>query len=183
MLAHELRNPLAPIVNSLEAIRLDRSDPAATVEALDIAARQVGHMARLLDDLLDVSRFTRGNVQLRKVPVDLTSVLRQAVETSSPLIEAGGHEFSVSLPAHPVWLEGDPTRLAQVVANLLNNAAKYTDRGGRIVLRPTAREMRRWSGCGTTASASPPRCSRASSTCSPRRTARSTVPRGAWGSG
>jgi CheY-like chemotaxis protein len=91
-------------------------------------------MARLLDDLLDVSRFTRGNVQLHTVPVELSSVLRQAVETSSPLIEAGGHELTVSLPEGPVWLEGDPTRLAQVVANLLNNAAKYTDRGGRIAL-------------------------------------------------
>jgi PAS domain S-box-containing protein len=134
MLAHELRNPLAPIANALESIRLDRVDPAATEEAIDIARRQVEHMARLLDDLLDVSRFTRGNVQLRKVAVDLKTVLMRAVETSRPLIEAGGHEFSVSFPDAPVWLEGDPTRLAQVVANLLNNAAKYTDRGGRIAL-------------------------------------------------
>ncbi len=134
MLAHELRNPLAPIANSLEAIRLDRSDPKATEEALDIAGRQVGHMARLLDDLLDVSRFTRGNVQMRKITMDLNTVLKQAIETSNPLIEAGGHELSVSLPDAPIWLEGDPTRLAQVVANLLNNAAKYTDSGGRIAL-------------------------------------------------
>jgi PAS domain S-box-containing protein len=135
MLAHELRNPLAPITNALEAIRLDRSDPATTEEALAIAMRQVRHMARLLDDLLDVSRFTKGIVQLRKIDVDLTSVLEQAVETSRPLIEAGGHKLSASLPTGPVWLKGDPTRLAQVVANLLNNAAKYTDRGGQIALR------------------------------------------------
>jgi PAS domain S-box-containing protein len=134
MLAHELRNPLAPIANALEAIRLNRNDRAATDEALDIAGRQVGHMARMLDDLLDVSRFTRGNVQLRKAPVDLATILTQAVETSRPLIEAGGHELSTSFPAAPVWLEGDPTRLAQVISNLLNNAAKYTDRGGRITL-------------------------------------------------
>ena len=134
MLAHELRNPLAPIANALEAMRLDRGDAAATAEAIDIARRQVGHMARLLDDLLDVSRFTRGNVDLRKVTIDLSTVLKQAVETSLPLIEAGGHELSTSFTENPVWLEGDPTRLAQVVSNLLNNAAKYTDRSGRITL-------------------------------------------------
>jgi signal transduction histidine kinase/CheY-like chemotaxis protein len=134
MLAHELRNPLAPIANTIESIRLDRSDPAATEEALDIAKRQVEHMARLLDDLLDVSRFTRGNIQLRKTTVDLKKVLERAVETSRPLIEAGGHEFTIRMPDAPVWLQGDPTRLAQVVANLLNNAAKYTDRSGRIAL-------------------------------------------------
>ncbi len=134
MLAHELRNPLAPISNALEAIRLARSNAAATEEALNIARRQIGHMARLLDDLLDVSRFTRGKVRLRKVPVDLTTILRQAVETSRSLIEKNGHELLTSFPAEPVWLNGDPTRLAQIVANLLNNAAKYTDRGGRIAL-------------------------------------------------
>jgi PAS domain S-box-containing protein len=134
MLAHELRNPLAPIANALEAIRLARSNTAATEEAISIARRQIGHMARLLDDLLDVSRFTRGKVHLRKVPVDLSTILRQAVETSRPLIEKSGHELLTSFPAEPVWLDGDPTRLAQIVANLLNNAAKYTDRGGRIAL-------------------------------------------------
>ena len=134
MLAHELRNPLAPISNALEAIRLARSNAAATEEALNIARRQIGHMARLLDDLLDVSRFTRGKVHLRKVPVDLTTILRHAVETARPLVEKSGHELLTSFPAEPVWLDGDPTRLAQIVANLLNNAAKYTDRGGQIVL-------------------------------------------------
>jgi PAS domain S-box-containing protein len=134
MLAHELRNPLAPIANALEAIRLARSNAAATDEALKIARRQIEHMTRLLDDLLDVSRFTRGKIHLRKIPVELTTILRQAVETCRPLIAASGHELSTSFPAEPMWLEGDPTRLAQVVANLLNNAAKYTDPGGRIVL-------------------------------------------------
>ncbi len=134
MLAHELRNPLAPIANALESIRLARDDVRATDEALNIAVRQVGHMAHLLDDLLDVSRFTRGNVQLRMVGVDLAEVLNRAIETSRPLIEAEGHELTTSFPPDPVWLEGDPTRLAQVVSNLLNNAAKYTERGGRISL-------------------------------------------------
>ncbi len=139
MLAHELRNPLAPIANAIESIRLDRGDAAATEEALDIAKRQVDHMARLLDDLLDVARFTRGDVQLRRTTVDLSTILERAVETSRPLIEAGGHQLSVSLPDAPVWLDGDPTRLAQIVANLLNNSAKYTDPGGRIALE-AARE-------------------------------------------
>ena len=134
MLAHELRNPLAPIVNVLEAIRLDRSDLESTNESLDIARRQVGHMARLLDDLLDVSRFTRGKIELRMVPVELVSVLKQAVETSSAVIKASGHQFDAMYPTHPIWLQGDPTRLSQVVSNLLNNAAKYTDPGGRISL-------------------------------------------------
>jgi PAS domain S-box-containing protein len=135
MLAHELRNPLAPIANALESLRLVRDDPEAMEESLDIARRQIQHMARLLDDLLDVSRFTRGNVRLRKTTVDLNTILDQAVETARPLIDAGGHELSVSYPDTPVWLSGDPTRLAQVVTNLLNNAAKYTERGGRIVLK------------------------------------------------
>jgi PAS domain S-box-containing protein len=134
MLAHELRNPLAPIANALEAIRQGHSDEAATEESLEIAVRQVGHMSHLLDDLLDVSRFTRGNIQLRKIPVELASVLNQAVETSRPLIETGRHQLSISFPDAPVWLEGDPTRLAQIVSNLLNNAAKYTERGGQIAL-------------------------------------------------
>ncbi|WP_165252771.1 hybrid sensor histidine kinase/response regulator [Paludisphaera soli] len=134
MLAHELRNPLAPISNALQMIRMLRGKQPESEEALDIAARQVKHMSRLLDDLLDVARFTRGNVQLSKVPVELASVLAQAVETARPLIEGGGHQFATSFPPEPVWLVGDPTRLAQVVANLLNNAAKYTDPGGRIAL-------------------------------------------------
>jgi PAS domain S-box-containing protein len=134
MLAHELRNPLAPIANALETIRLARDSATATDEALTIARRQIEHMTRLLDDLLDVSRFTRGKIHLHKVPVELSAILRQAVESCRPLIEANDHKLSVSFPAEPVWLEGDPTRLAQIVANLLNNAAKYTDPGGRIVL-------------------------------------------------
>lgn len=134
MLAHELRNPLAPIRNALEILRLDRADPRELEEARAIAERQVVHMARLLDDLLDVSRFTRGHVQIVSEPVELGQVLRQAIEVSRPLIEEGGHEFATRFPDEPVWVEGDRTRLAQVVSNLLNNAAKYTDRGGHIAL-------------------------------------------------
>ena len=142
--------------------------------------RRIGHMARLLDDLLDVSRFTRGKVHLRKVPVDLTTILRQAVETSRPLIEKSGHELLTSFPAETVWLDGDPTRLAQIVANLLNNAAKYTDRGGRIALVADREGNEavvrvRDNGIGLSA-----RCSLASSTFLPRPIDRWTAPRGAW---
>jgi signal transduction histidine kinase len=134
MLAHELRNPLAPILNALEVIRLERTDDRSVEEALEIAARQVGHMARLLDDLLDVSRFTRGKIQLRTEVVDLGTILGHAIEAARPLIASCDHELTVSFPPEPVRLRGDPTRLGQVVGNLLNNAAKYTEPGGRITL-------------------------------------------------
>ncbi|MDR3633045.1 MAG: response regulator [Isosphaeraceae bacterium] len=134
MLAHELRNPLAPILNSLEEIRLSGPAELDTGRALDIAGRQVRHMARLLDDLLDVARFTRGKIQLRKGAVELTLVASLAAEAVRPRIEGKGQEFSLSLPSEPVWVEGDPTRLEQVLGNLLNNASKYTDAGGRIAL-------------------------------------------------
>ncbi|MDB5308238.1 MAG: domain S-box-containing protein [Gemmataceae bacterium] len=133
MLAHELRNPLAPIRNGLHVLRLaDRGLPSVVGQAVEMMDRQVTQMSRLIDDLLDVSRITRGKVQLRPVRVDLRAVVRAAVETSTPLVEAGGHDLAVVLPADPVWVDADPTRLAQVVSNLLNNAAKYTGPGGRI---------------------------------------------------
>lgn len=134
MLAHELRNPLAPILNSLEEIRLNKPSDSAIGQALDVAGRQVRHMSRLLDDLLDVSRFTRGKIQLRREPIDLAALVPLAVETARPLIEMNGQELTVTLPDRPVRLEGDPTRLAQVVGNLLNNAAKYSEPGGKITL-------------------------------------------------
>lgn len=134
MLAHELRNPLAPILNSLEEIRLNKPSDLAIGQALDVAGRQVRHMSRLLDDLLDVARFTRGKIQLRKEPVNLAALVPLAVETARPLIEANGQELTVTLPSRSVRLEGDPTRLAQVVGNLLNNASKYSEPGGKITL-------------------------------------------------
>ncbi|HMB04793.1 MAG TPA: response regulator [Isosphaeraceae bacterium] len=134
MLAHELRNPLAPIRNALEVIRLDANDLDAVEQAREIAGRQVGHMARLLDDLLDVSRITRGKIQLRKRWLDLNEVARNAVESSRPAIEGAGLTLTVDLPPQPLWFEGDPTRLEQVLANLLNNAAKYSEPGGDIAL-------------------------------------------------
>ncbi|HJT77645.1 MAG TPA: ATP-binding protein, partial [Gemmataceae bacterium] len=133
-LAHELRNPLAPIRNALHVLRLAGNSAGALEQARGMMERQVAQMVRLIDDLLDVSRISRGRLELRKERAELADVVHAAVETARPLIEAAGHALTVDLPAGPVPLEADPTRLAQVVANLLNNAAKYTDPGGRIAL-------------------------------------------------
>jgi signal transduction histidine kinase/DNA-binding response OmpR family regulator len=136
MLAHELRNPMAPILNAVHMLRLSepRIDPVhrRAVSAMD---RQVRHMIRLVDDLLDVSRITNGKVQLRKETVSLDVIVEQAVQTSRPLIEDRHHDLSIALPSRPVRLSADPTRLTQIIANLLNNAAKYTDPGGSILLQ------------------------------------------------
>jgi PAS domain S-box-containing protein len=134
LLAHELRNPLAPLRNGLQVIRLASHDGAAVEQARTMMERQLGHMVRLIDDLLDLSRITNGKIDLRKERLDLAAAVQDAVEASRPLIEACGHELTVALPPQPVYVDGDRTRLAQVFANLLNNAAKYTDRGGRIGL-------------------------------------------------
>jgi signal transduction histidine kinase/ActR/RegA family two-component response regulator len=133
-LAHELRNPLAPIRNALHIIRLRANDPPTVEQARLIMDRQLGQMVRLVDDLLDVGRITRGKLELRKERLELASIVKNAVDTTRPLIEAAGHELTVSLPAQPIHLDADPVRLAQVLSNLLNNAAKYMDRGGHIWL-------------------------------------------------
>ena len=133
MLGHELRNPLAPIKNAAHLLRLRTADERSRW-AGEVIERQVGQMSRLVDDLLDVSRITRGKVTLRKEVVELAAVIERAVEISRPLIEARRHELVESLAEGPVWLEADPVRLAQVIANLLNNAAKYTEEKGRITL-------------------------------------------------
>ncbi|HUE13782.1 MAG TPA: ATP-binding protein [Planctomycetaceae bacterium] len=133
-LAHELRNPLAPIRNALQVMRLARNDPAALENSETIIDRQVQQMVRLIDDLLDLSRVSRGKIELRKERVDLGDVLKSAIETSRPLIEEYGHKLTVSVPDEPVPLNADLTRLSQVFLNLLNNSAKYTERGGQIWL-------------------------------------------------
>ena len=130
MLAHELRNPLAPIRNAVEIMRLHQTTEPELDWARDMIERNVRQLVRLVDDLLDVSRITQGKIRLQAEPVSLAAVVAQAVEVSQPLIDARRHRLSVSLPEPPVWVNGDATRLAQVVANLLNNAAKYTDEGG-----------------------------------------------------
>ena len=133
-LAHELRNPLAPIRNGLELIRLGHTNGAVLEQASNIMDRQLAQMVRLVDDLLDVSRITREKLDLHMDRVELSIVLRNAVETSRPLIEAHQHELIVSQSPEAVLLNADTTRLAQVFSNLLNNAAKYTKPGGRITL-------------------------------------------------
>ena len=133
-LAHELRNPLAPIRNSVHYLGLEGLTERDVKTARDVIARQVAVMVRLIDDLLDVSRISRNKLDVRKERVDLATVLESAVESSRPLIQQCGHELTISLPPQPLHLDVDPIRLAQVFMNLLNNAAKYTNRGGQIWL-------------------------------------------------
>jgi PAS domain S-box-containing protein len=133
-LAHELRNPLAPIRYALHILKLPGADAAIRERGRQMMERQVEHMARLVDDLMDVSRIMRGKIDLRKEPVELAIVIARAVETAQPVIDAEGHELKLALAPEPLQVDGDLVRLAQVVANLLNNAAKFTERGGRITL-------------------------------------------------
>ncbi|HUR89143.1 MAG TPA: PAS domain-containing protein [Ramlibacter sp.] len=131
-LAHELRNPLAPIRNGLEILKRTPEMPPSGMKVRDMMDRQLAHMVRLVDDLLDVSRITRDKLEMRPKPVTLQEIVDNAIEASRPSIDAAGHTLGVDLPLRPVHIEGDLTRLAQVVSNLLNNAAKYTPYGGRI---------------------------------------------------
>ncbi|HVW70632.1 MAG TPA: ATP-binding protein [Steroidobacteraceae bacterium] len=132
-LAHELRNPLAPLRTGLHILSLQTS-PEQTARLREMMERQLAHLVRMVDDLLDISRVTLGKVSLKKERLDFRAVLHSALETSHPLIEAGGHELGVQLPPDPLPLYVDPTRLTQVIANLLNNSVKYTPPGGRIHL-------------------------------------------------
>ena len=134
-LAHELRNPLAPIAMGVELLKLAADDPATANEVIDTMERQTKHMVRLIDDLLDVSRITRGKVELRKTEVELSQAVHDAVEATRPLIEGARHDLYVSLPEQPITINADPNRLTQILSNLLNNAAKYTPSGGRVELR------------------------------------------------
>lgn len=131
-LAHELRNPLAPVRNGLEIMRLAEDKPAARERARATMERQVQQMTRLIDDLLDLSRISRGKIELRKERIALAAVLQNAIETSRPLIDHARHRLAVELPPASVCVEADPTRLEQIFANLLNNAAKYTEPGGEL---------------------------------------------------
>jgi PAS domain S-box-containing protein len=133
-LAHELRNPLAPIRNALEILRSRGIGACATDEAQEIIERQFAHLVRLVDDLLEVSRITHGKIDLRTERVELATVISSAVETVRPLIDAAAQTLEVDLPSQPLWLDGDPIRLSQVFANLLNNATKYTGTGQTICL-------------------------------------------------
>ena len=134
-LAHELRNPLAPLRTGLRVLKLARQDADAMDKCVAMMDRQIAHMTRLIDDLLEVSRISGGKIVLQKRPIALADVVRSAVETSLPLIEENEHALTVDLPSTPIHVDGDLVRLAQALANLLNNAAKYTPRGGHIRLQ------------------------------------------------
>lgn len=133
-LAHELRNPLAPIRNALQILKMPRVDAATAERSRDMMERQVHHLVRLVDDLLDVSRVMRGKIVLRRERTELATVVARAVETVQPLVDAQRHELSVRLPPESLLLNADSVRLVQVVGNLLTNAAKYTEPGGHIRL-------------------------------------------------
>lgn len=135
ILAHELRNPLAPVRSGLQVLQLSQGDPQTAAHLVPLLQRQVDHMVRLVDDLLEVSRIAGGKVELRPEAVNVTDALRSALETSRPQLDAGQHHFSLDLPDEILTVHADPLRLSQIIANLLNNAAKYTDQGGQIVLR------------------------------------------------
>lgn len=132
ILAHELRNPLGPIRNAVEILGLAGDSPQLVEEAREIVSRQVSHMARLVDDLLDVARIARGQIQLRTEPTDLAAIVRQTAEDYRPTMLAAGIELGLSVPSGAISMNGDPTRLTQVVGNLLHNATKFTPRGGQV---------------------------------------------------
>jgi len=134
ILAHELRNPLAPLSNSLYIAGLESVDASVRRDALDMMRRQLDQLVRLVDDLLDIARISQGKLQLRAEQVELRRVIESAIETTRQLFERASHDLTIRLPETPVPVEGDETRLAQVFANLLNNAAKYTPAGGRVSL-------------------------------------------------
>ena len=134
ILAHELRNPLAPLLHGLQIMRLEADDRAAVEQARAMMERQLEHFVRLVDELLDLSRISRGKVELHKERVELATVVNSALETCDPLVRQSGHELTVTLPDEPVYVDADKTRLAQALCNLLTNAAKYSERGGHIRL-------------------------------------------------
>jgi PAS domain S-box-containing protein len=140
-LAHELRNPLAPIRTGIDLLRFGTTDPAVVARVRDTMERQVVHLVHLVDDLLDIARITQGKIELKKEQVEIKTIVDTAVETSRPLIEAGRHMLSVDLPEGPNLLIADSTRITQVLSNLLNNAAKYTPQGGRIALSVRVEEQ------------------------------------------
>ena len=141
-LAHELRNPLAPLRNALHILRLKDSQSPEVVWSRDVIDRQLQQMTRLVDDLLDVSRISRGKIELRRERVELSQLVERAVETSRPLIDQGKHQLIVSIPETPILISADVIRVAQIFSNLLNNAAKFSDPGGQIHLSAEVRDKR-----------------------------------------
>jgi signal transduction histidine kinase len=134
VLGHELRNPLAPLQNGLELLALGSNDPALVAHARQVMERQLRHLVRLVDDLLDVARIRSGKIVLELERVEIAAMIGSAVELARPVIDGRGHDLRLNLPPEPLWVDADGTRLPQLLANLLNNAAKYTEEGGRISL-------------------------------------------------
>ena len=134
VLAHELRNPLAPLRNGLQVLRMAGNDREAVEQSTTMMVRQLQHLVRLVDDLLDVSRISRGKIQLRKERLALAAVIGSALETCEPVVRQQDDELTVTLPDEPVYVDADKTRLAQAVCNLVSNAVKYSERGSRIWL-------------------------------------------------
>jgi signal transduction histidine kinase/CheY-like chemotaxis protein len=143
MLAHELRNPLAPLRNGLQLLQASPNDGQAVEQARTMMARQVGHMARIIDELLDVSRILRGRIELRPERLDVGRLARTVLEDQRPALDRAGLTLEADLPELPVWVNADPTRLTQVLDNLLQNAVKFTDRGGKVTVRAWADAGRR----------------------------------------
>ena len=170
-LAHELRNPLAPIRNGLHVLRCFGTERLDAEKLLPMMERQVEHLVRLVDDLIEISRISKGKIELKKERCDLAGILRDAIETSQPHIQAADQRLIVEPPSSPVTLNADPVRLAQVFANLLNNAAKYSDKGGRISLKAGQVGEEALVSVRDEGAQSRPRCCPAYSTSSPRRTA------------
>lgn len=133
-LGHEMRNPLAPLWHAARLLELHETTDRSLVQTRDIIKRQVQQLVRLADDLLDISRIAQAKIELRKEPVDLAAIVAQAVQTSAPHLKARHHHLEVRAPAEPFWLEADPARLVQIIVNLLNNAAKYTEPSGHVWL-------------------------------------------------
>lgn len=140
-LAHELRNPLAPIRNGIKIMRMSPQESVAD-NVTSMMDRQLTHLVRLIDDLLDVSRISQGKIDLRRAPMVLQEAVKAAIEASSPLIDEGRHDLVVDMPEELLWMDADMTRIAQIVSNLINNSAKYTPDGGRIVLAVRSRDAR-----------------------------------------
>ena len=172
MLGHELRNPLAPILTALQLMRL-RNESGAERERT-IIERQVNHMVSLVDDLLDVSRITRGKVQLKRERIDLADIVAKAIEMTSPAIESRRHTLTVDVPRGLV-VDGDAARLAQVTANLLTNAAKYTDPGGQIAVSGSSENSQAVLRSSIPGAVSLRTCCRASSTSLHKSARKSTV--------
>jgi two-component sensor histidine kinase len=178
MLSHELRNPLAPILNAVQLLQLQKGENAVQQKARAIIERQVRQLTHLVNDLLDVARTATGRIQLCREPVAVSDIVERAVETARPLIDQRRHELTVSLPPDPIWLYADASRLEQVVTNLLSNAAKYTTRAVASGSPFNRRATKRCCVCGIRASASLPLSCPTSSTCSRKRNGHPTVRKG-----